>query len=134
LTSSWKIGAVSGLIAGIITSIIPLVTDYAFSTLGISQWLVGIDFLFKKIIVHILNNAIWGVIFSLILIMFFDRIPGKWIKKGLIFGLILSLFAVIRPTFFVITYGFPIFGSVYMLGYTIDKFIYGILFAALYKR
>jgi len=128
-------GIYAGLIAGIITSIIPFVTDYSFSTMGIFQpWQLGIDFIFKKIIIHILNNAIWGIIFGLILIIFFDRIPGKWIKKGLIFGLILSIFAVIRPTTFWFAYGAAIPGMAYITGYTIDKFAYGILFAALYKR
>ena len=130
-----KRGIYAGLIAGLITSIIPLVSDYSFSTMGIlQQWQVCIDFLIRKIIIHIVNNAIWGAIFGLILIIFFDRIPGKWIKKGLIIGLILSIFAVIRPTFFWLTYGAVIPGLAYMLGYTIDKFAYGILFAALYRR
>ena len=138
-------GLYAGLIAGTITSIIPFVNDYTLSnilgplTLAYSAgiqgpWQTGSTFIIWKALVHIVNNAIWGAIFGLISAILFDKISGKWIKKGLIIGLILIIFSVIRPTFFHITYGGAIFGLVYIIGYSIDKFIYGILFAAMYKR
>jgi len=132
---SWKIGAVAGLIAGAISGIIPFFTYQIYSAVGILEpKIYTIMFLVRQATIHIGINALWGVIFGIIFALIFDKLPGKGISKGLWIGLIYFIFSIVRPTLFPIAYGMVIWGFAFILGVSLEKFVYGILFVTLYKE
>jgi hypothetical protein len=128
-------GLYAGLIAGAIAGVIPFIVYQIYSAIGILEpKIYTIMFLVRQVIIHIGINALWGVIFGIIFALFFDRIPGKGIMKGIWIGAVYSLFSVIRPTLFVVAYGFFIWGIAFMLSASLEKFVYGILFTKFYKE
>jgi hypothetical protein len=138
MKSSFAVGAIAGLIAGFWSGVIQ---NNLFPALGIVERGSGapfapdIYFVILNAIPSIGYNAIWGAFFGLIVALFFDRIPGKIIMKGLIIGIIWGLFATFQPGYSFWAYDNYIWAGIYLRGlYFIDKFIYGIIFAALYKK
>ena len=132
---SWKIGAVSGLIAGAIAGIIPFLIYQIYSAVGILEpKIYSVMFLVRQAIIHIGINALWGVIFGIIFAFIFDKLPGKGISKGLWIGLIYFIFSIVRPTLFPIAYGLVIWGFAFILGVSLEKIVYGILYVTLYKE
>jgi len=130
-----KKGIITGAIAGTISGIISFVGYQIYSAIGILEpKMYTIMFLASQVIFHIGINAIWGAIFGIIFAMTFDRIPSKGIWKGLWIGLFYCLFSVIRPTFFVVAYGMVVWGLAFILITSLDKFVYGVLFATFYER
>ena len=130
-----KKGIITGAIAGTISGIISFVGYQIYSIIGILEpKIYTIMFLASQVIFHIGFAALWGAVFGIIFAMTFDRIPGTIIKKGLWIGLFYCLFSVVRPTFFVVAYGMVVWGLAFILITSLDKFVYGILFAIFYKR
>jgi len=132
---SWKIGAVAGLIAGAISGIIPFFTYQIYSALGILEpKIYTIIFLVRQAVIHIGFNAIWGVVFGIIFALIFDKLPGKGIVRGLWIGLIYFIFSIVRPTLFPIAYGMYVWGFAFIIGVSLEKIVYGILFVTYYKE
>ena len=127
----------AGLIAGAIAGIVPMILTHTYMAIGIQEpypFPITIIFLVNQAIVHLGWNGLWGAIFGLFIALFFDRIPGKGIKKGLLIGLIYSLFSSWQPAYSFWTYGHTLAGIAFILNSAQDKFVCGILFAYLYKK
>jgi hypothetical protein len=117
LSSSWKIGAVSGLIAGIVAGIVTVF--YAINLLNINAHAVGYNFwglgtlsstiINEIIIVEIPLNIIWCTVLGIIYSKVYDLVPGKGILKGVIFGLIYYLVYAVRWLMINLMYGYKIY-------------------------
>ena len=102
---SWKIGAVSGFIAGIVSSI---VIGETFINIAISfglyePWYRPITT--GNYFVNIPLNIFWAIIFGVIYSKVYNIIPKKRIWKGIIYGLSLYFITIFRIYFYVIPYG-----------------------------
>jgi len=115
---SWKIGAVSGLIAGIVAGIytvfihVPMLFKLGLPYLSLPPPVTP----FAKIItVEIVINVIWGVFLGVVYSKIYDLIPGKNISKSLLFSLICYLINNIRGTTLLLFYGNTLSAISYML-------------------
>jgi hypothetical protein len=109
MTSSWKIGAASGLIAGIVGGIMAVINAISIINSGLSFF--GTESLpimpFTKItIIEITMYIIWGIILGIIYSKVYNLIPGKEISKGLIFCLIYWLVYPVRWICYNLMYGY----------------------------
>ena len=85
-------GAVAGIIGGIAASffaIIGHITGYWGIPSKKGEIISTIDFWLSQAGTHILMHLIWGTIFGILFAKVYNLIPGKGIKKGLYYGLIL---------------------------------------------
>jgi hypothetical protein len=130
-----KKGIIAGVISGALAGIIPFFIYQIYSAVGILESKIyTIMFLVRQVTIHIGFNALWGAVFGIIFALIFDKLPGKGIVKGLWIGLIYFIFSIVRSTMFVISWGMVIWGFAFILGVSLEKFVYGILFVTLYKE
>jgi hypothetical protein len=125
---SWKIGAVSGLLAGIILGI--LVTFFArlLSSMGLlgPPWPDIIPYCIE---INILLGVFWGIILGIIFSKVYGLIPGKGILKGLYFGLIFFVIYSMRMHSFFLAYGTFVLGDlIHEFAWPISLTILGILY------
>jgi hypothetical protein len=126
-------GAIAGLVSGIVSSIIVFI--------GISAGLYGAGIIVPvtsqtdSAILMIVLTVIFGPIVALIYSRFYDRIPGKDLKKGLYFGLMVWFIKDIMAGAYVI---FPMMQQT-VIGINLIVVglymwtIYGIVLGYLYK-
>jgi hypothetical protein len=104
MTSSWKIGAISGLIAGIIGGLVFTI----FVEIAISNGLFP-PTTHPTVTYTYTINAIIGVFFGVIAGAIYSRvyslIPGKGVSKGLLYGIILLIISWIQVSTFSMAYG-----------------------------
>ena len=128
-------GMIAGAIAGTLAGIISFFIYQIYSAVGILEpKIYTIMFLVRQVVIHIGINTLWGLIFGIIFAFIFDKLPGKGISKGLWIGLVYFIFSIVRPTMFVLSWGMVIWGLAFILGVSLEKFVYGILFVTLYKE
>ena len=128
-------GLYAGLIAGALSGILSFFIYQIYSAVGILEpKIYTMMFLARQVIIHIGFSALWGLVFGIVFAFIFDRLPGKGISKGLWIGLVYFIFSIVRPTMFVISWGMVIWGLAFILGVSLEKFVYGILFVTLYKE
>jgi len=135
---SWKIGAVSGLIAGFISGIIGFLTAIVLLRIGLPYFIppqyVSVSMITS---VHICIGIVVGVISGVIYSKVLDVIPGTYILKGLIFGLFLySIFAL---RFATIELSYARFSSataftMYLFVWIVLGLVIGILYEVLARR
>jgi len=139
-------GAIAGLCGGIgaaIFAVIGHATGYWGVPAGASGELVStIEFWWSQAGAHILVNMLWGTIFGAIFTKVYYFVPGKGIKKGLCYGLIVYL----TTTFLFGTYnvGWAIFhnnwtlaqylaGACWIIGGA-NGIIFALAFGLLYRK
>ena len=129
----FTVGALAGVVAGFWTGIIQ---DPLFVALGIMDWPLPTDIYFTILsaIPSLGYGAIFGAFFGLLAAIFFDNISGKRILKGLIIGLIYCLFSALYPIYSFWVFDNTLWAYIFLLTSPIDKFIYGMIFAYLYKK
>jgi hypothetical protein len=87
------------------------------------------------LVFRIIHNTLWGVLFGLFFAMVYDYVPATGIKKGLVYGLIIWIIAILR-----IGILSTIHGSLnYAIPHTLAGFfsiciVYGSLIGILYKK
>jgi hypothetical protein len=100
-------GAIAGLLGGIIAFITMVIG------IAIGFWPPripdpDIGFFLSQLGTHVFFNMIWGVVFGMLFVMFYDRIPSKDIKKGIVFSLTIFFITTFRGNFRQIAYsGMP---------------------------
>jgi hypothetical protein len=94
---SWKIGAIAGLIAGFIAGIVASISNTVANIIGLPNPNIVVPTT-NIPEVYILMNVIWGIIFGIIFTVVYDLIPGKYISKGLFYGLIIFLITNFRDS------------------------------------
>ena len=125
---NWKIGAVSGLIAGIINGILVTVFARLISSMGL------LDPPFPEIIpysieINILLGIFWGIVLGMIFSKVHRLIPGNSLLKGFYFGLIFYIIYAIRIHSFFLAYGAFILDDLILnLTWPISLTILGILY------
>jgi predicted cobalt transporter CbtA len=109
MTSSWKIGAFSGLVAGIVWGIVNSFIVISFLNLGLPYSYYeppNVTPLTEIFLFEIIFNTVFGIIFALIFSKIYEAIPGKsHALKGLFFGLGLYFLICIRSIIFLYSYG-----------------------------
>jgi uncharacterized BrkB/YihY/UPF0761 family membrane protein len=107
LTSSWKIGAVSGLIAGIVLGVAYEFFDQIAASWRLFEpWWIPINT--GNMIINIPIFALWGIIFAVIYSKAYNVIPQEGVLKGLTYGIFLWIIISIRYVTFDLAYGNPI--------------------------
>jgi hypothetical protein len=104
-----KLGVITGIILGIAVEITLVLSAYFGATFGFMEtfpdYLTDIGFIIGQWGSHILINMIlWGFM-GAFYVMFYDRIPGKGIIKGCIFGLAYYLITGLRLGLICLAYG-----------------------------
>jgi hypothetical protein len=129
-------GAVAGLIGGIAVFALQfmntIVMGIRYSWFESVQPIASIANLAA---IEIVLMVVWGTIFSALFVLFFIRIPGKGIVKGLYFGFILCLLCVIRTFSWGIPYAYS-YDAVIMsiITYSLMFIMYGLVLGYLYKK
>ena len=104
MNNSLKVGIISGLIAGIISAIVYEIFNNIALSLDLFEpyWR---PLQTGNIITFIPFFGFFGIVFGIIYSRTYDIIPKKGIWKGLIYGLFLYFFAIVRLQTFLISYG-----------------------------
>jgi len=102
-------GVITGLIYGIAVEIMLVLSAYFGTTFGFMEtypdYLTDFGFIIGQWGSHMLINMIlWGILGAWYA-MFYDRIPGKGIVKGSIFGLVYYFFTSFRVGLLCLAYG-----------------------------
>ena len=131
-----KSGGLVGLIAGAFAGVTFYLLASFYVMIGI--WEPTGRSLIESIVLvlwnHVGINAFWGGIFGLFFAIAFDRIPGKGIIKGLFIGLIYSLFSSFYAAYSFWAHGSIYWATTFLMSSFQDKYVYGIIFALLYKK
>jgi len=136
IKSGMTVGAIAGLIGGIVAFILQFINTFIIEVPN--SWLDQISSnisIVNLAAIEIVPMTVWGVIFSTLFVLFFDRIPGKGSVKGLYFGLILCLLCVIRKFSWGIPYAMR-YDTMIMgiITYSLMFIIYGLVLGLLYKK
>jgi hypothetical protein len=137
MSSSWKIGAVSGLMAGIVLGVFVEFFNQITVSVGLFEtWWRPIST--NNLHINIVLGIIFGVILGIIYSKVYNLIPRRGIVNGLIYGLIIYFLNTVRIEFFNIAYGryLALLGSYFsgifvwlsfgiVLGIVYDKLKYG---------
>ena len=130
------VGLIAGFIAGIvqafldISGIYQLFSDHPAS-LPISIYLSMQNIMLSRIILYSLWGIIWGALYS----FFYDHIPGKGLKKGLIFSLLVWIAVTFHPAIVIVQYGFDEYFIPWVLtGFFSVCITYGLLIGYLCKK
>jgi hypothetical protein len=87
------------------------------------------------ITLYVLHTAIWGIIFGALYEFFYDYIPGKAVRKGLVYGLILWVTTIVYQAIISFMYGYYQWAFQDMIaGFISICITYGIMIGYLYKK
>jgi hypothetical protein len=135
LTSYWKIGAISGLIAGIVAGISFTFIEYVGLTVGLPYWNIEVPLanpLMTIVLPNIIIYGIFGVFLGIIFSKIYDLIPGKTgLLKGFVLGLGFYLILSFRNMLFTYAYGYYAVAITCLI--SIETIIYGLILGILYK-
>jgi len=123
-------GAIAGLIGGIPVEISNILI---FNRHLWSIYLSEICVLIGQLGTHLFFNMIWGIVFGILFVVFYEKIPGIGIPKGLIFSMIMFLISSFRSGIFILGYGDLMLGLWQFTGGFTFLF-FGILLGYLYKK
>jgi len=136
---SWKIGAISGLIAGIAAGIVYSIILVGMDSIGLPHpfelepFLIQFTSTIEMFATEIILATIWGVILGAIYSWFFDLIPGKKVSKGLLFGLIYYLIYNFRGGMLALYYGFVFTAFSGFLSGLFTWIVYGLVLSISYE-
>ena len=129
---SWKIGAVSGLIAGIIGGILIEIFENIAILMGLHEaWYRSICV--GNIFVNIPFLGLFGILLGIIYSTVYSIVPKKGILKGLIYGSFLYFIIVIRFGMFLISYGLILWAAGDFFSGFFAWIAFGLLLAFLYE-
>ena len=124
---SWKIGAVSGLIAGIGAGLIVHISSLFLPMIGRTETSFSY---FNEITI----NLIWGIIFGIIYSRTYNMIPGKGIVKGIFYGLLVFFFTAFREAIWMVAYLWFYEAISVMFVYFFGSIAYGLVLGILYEE
>jgi hypothetical protein len=137
-------GFYAGLLAGIfggttfiITSIVGEIIRTGYITTVVQDFMKP-DVLRDYSIYMVGYLAIFGSISGIYYTIFYNRIPGKGVKKGIVFGCMIGLLSNIWMAFryylIGLFTGIEAFSSIALLGGFQMWFVYGLVLEPIYKR
>jgi hypothetical protein len=126
------VGLIAGFIAGIVQAVLDISGIWELFAPGWLSFPVSIQ---HTVLFRAIWFSFWGIIVGGLYGFFYDYIPSKGVKKGLIFGLIIWIAVAIYPA--TINYGYG--AGEYFIPKTFTLFIsqcvvYGSLIGILYKK
>ncbi|WP_455277430.1 hypothetical protein [[Eubacterium] cellulosolvens] len=136
-------GFYSGLIAGCIGGLILTIQRILDAILGtpvVPVDLLDFDILMFHLGYSIPSNGMWGSIYGIVYSRFYDRVPGKAVKKGFVWGCIIFFISNIWITsYFFTIWSFTGFEQnlSWAYGWVMSFSIwipYGIVLGVLYER
>ncbi|WP_455369828.1 hypothetical protein [[Eubacterium] cellulosolvens] len=128
-----KKGYTAGAVAGFCGGVFAFVSQVILALVGVFPSVI-LEVLPSAAIIHIGMTTIWAVVFGVIYAKFYDVIPGKGVKKGLVFGFIIYLLADLwAASYFIANQHFQAASSFIFSGF-FHVIIYGPLLGVLYKK
>jgi hypothetical protein len=126
-----------GLIAGFFSAIVMIIFNYSglWESLSIYRYsYLPVDIQIS-VSYEIILGSIWGIIWGAFYSFFYDYIPGEGLKKGIIYGLMVYIIAILRPAQIYSSFG----GFSWAVLYSFTSFFsiaitYGLLIGYLYKK
>jgi hypothetical protein len=128
-----KTGIYPGAFAGIAMGIsVFVIMATIFNPELYQRYAADFGFLIGQLGTHVFFNMIFVIVFGILYVMFYDKIPGKGVLKGIVFSLVIFLITSFRLGIYYLAYGlitnfylwsiagfiyFPIFGLVLGLLY-----------------
>lgn len=131
-----KRAVIAGLIAGFVASIIAIILNVSglYDLFSVTAHYPPVSFQIM-VQIEIIMGIVWGIIWSIFYVIFYDYIPGKGIKKGLAYGLIIWIFAILRTALIFAAYGVHMWATPYAIAMFFSITIaYGSLIGILYKK
>jgi len=135
-----KHNLIAGPVAGLLGGVVAAVLIFICFMMGVPYgWYwphyPPITSITNVVAIELILMIVWGTIINTIFVMFYARIPGKGIMRGLYFGLLLCLLCVIRPH----SWGIPYAANPQSLAwgaivYSLAFISYGIVLGYLYKK
>ena len=99
-------GAVAGVAAGIAaTAARAIEVALNLPTAVFFPGFLRFDVVISHLVTEVGLNAIFGAVFGLVYLRFYDRLPGRGIKKGFVFGMLIYLVSNIHVAFYDLLYG-----------------------------
>jgi Na+/proline symporter len=83
---------------------------------------------------HLFFNMVWGIVFGILFVMFYDKIQREGILKGLIFGMVIYFLSTFRGAILLLSYASPEWFLTYGMGGLIGFLIFGIVLGLLYCK
>ena len=137
-------GFYSGLIGGFLGGTVVVVTIVIGAIAGLKIWyfpeFLDFDFVINYLIYQVGYEGIFGGIFGIFYSIFYNRIPGKGVKKGLIFGCMVAFLSNIwMSSNFYLSWLFTSVDSHYATAFAfvwgcIIWVVYGLMLGPLYER
>ncbi|WP_455278410.1 hypothetical protein [[Eubacterium] cellulosolvens] len=134
-----KKGIVTGVIVGFISGIVMTIFDisdlfklFSVTFAGLPLTLSVQDIFVFNTIYFVISGILWGVLYA----FFYDSIPGKGVRKGIVFGLIIWIIAPIHNAGVAMyLYGWYMFAIPYVIATFFSITItFGLLIGILYKK
>jgi len=139
ITRGIIVGAIAGIIGGIMAFALQFMN---INIMGMSYYwyqfmaqVRPVTSIINLAAIEIVLMTVWGAVFSALFVLFYVRVPGRGIMKGLCFGLILCLLCVVR-TF---SWGIPYAAirntlAMSIVIYSLMFITYGLVLGALYRK
>lgn len=126
------VGFFAGFMAGIVQAFLDFSGIYElFSVIPAGFPLSMQNILLSRIILY----SLWGIIWCALYSFFYDHIPGKGLKKGLIFSLLVWIAVTFHPAIVIVQYGFDEYFIPWVLtGFFSVCITYGLLIGYLCKK
>ena len=132
MNNSLKIGAVSGLIAGIVHALMMEITNPLSISLGLYEtWWRTI--ILDNLVVNVPMLGFFGMILGIIYSKVYSIIPRKTFWKGLIYGFFLYFIIVVRIETYLLPYGQILNVVGYLVAGFFDYIIFGLILGILYE-
>ena len=123
-------GAIAGLIGGIVITFAHIIF---WDPVLVSESLLDIEFYISQFGAHAFMNMMWGAVFGILYAIFYSRIPGKIIFKGVAFAILIFFITSFRVAFSSLLYG----NIVNFIGWGNGIFlflVYGLVLGLLYRK
>jgi len=122
-------GAFAGLVGGLVTPIGNLIFNKELHP----KLVEDIGFFIGQTGTHVFFNMIWGIVFGIIFMRFYEKIPARGIFKGIIFGTVMFFMTTLRGAFYQLAIG-ELMWFLYLVFTSYSMyFVFGLVLGYLYK-
>ena len=132
ITGAIHPGAIAGLVGG---TVVFLQNITVFNKLLYKpEVFTDIGFMLGQWGSHVLFNMVWGVVFGIFFVMFYEKIPVKGILKAVVFSLSIYFITTFRSAVFYLVYGYPVFSYYVGVAAFFMFLTFGIVLGYLYRK
>ena len=129
-------GAIAGFFGGLAASFFAVLGSLTGSWGYIIECEVisVIDLWISQAGTHIVINMIWGVIFGILFVMFYGKIPREGILKAIIFSMVIFFLTSFRVTILFLAYELLVFFYLWLITGFLQFFALGLVLGLLYRK